>query len=219
MRIITVLVLMLVAGTVSAQRENLSFGPMVGGNYSTIVGIKNIPSITPEYKLGPTAGLFLNYSIREHFGLSLNALYSEVGAKDYLGTNDLKLNYINVPVLATYYFGNDMGTGAIRPKLFLGPNVNFLVGNNDLVSGVKIDFNKVDVGLTAGIGVNIGLSNQQWLNIDLRYNRGFMGLYHNPDQLIKPYVQDARNQYFSLTVGYSFPLGHYNKTNNRFKRR
>ncbi|PMD95586.1 hypothetical protein BWI97_14665 [Siphonobacter sp. BAB-5405] len=203
------------AGSVSAQRENISLGPMIGGSYSTLT---NTPQgVQTNYKFGPSAGVFVNYSIKEHFGLTANVLYTRLGT-DYESFNNntngafkLNLDYIHVPVLATYYFGNDMGPGAIRPKLFLGPAVSFMVGNNGLIND---NFQKIDVGATGGVGVNIGLAKQQWINVDLRYNLGFNQVYKNiPDR------KDMSNQWFSLTVGYSFPVGQYDKGSNKFSGR
>lgn len=212
MRSIAVALFFLLAGNAFAQRENISIGPMIGGTYATLANFdKAAPTLKPGYKLGFSGGVFINYSIREHFGLTANVLYSRMGVK-LEGTQNINLDYIQVPVLATYYFGNDLGKGAIRPKVFIGPSVSFLVGNNALVTD---NFKTVDIGATVGAGVNIGLPKQHWINIDARFNRGFSKVYGKDAPQLN---QDARNQSFSLLVGYSIPLGRYDKKNNSFHR-
>lgn len=198
------------AGVASAQKENISIGPMVGAAYSTLPNLGS-NALTTKYKVGPTAGVFVNYSIKEHFALSANVLYTRWGTKIETPTPaaNLNLDYIHVPILATYFFGNDMGPGAVRPKLFLGPSVSFLTGTSSNVLNNQA-FRNVDIGATAGAGVNIGFARQQWLNIDLRYNLGFSKVYTDP------ILSKVHNQSFSLLVGYSFALGSYNKKSNSF---
>lgn len=199
------------AGVASAQRENISIGPMIGGTYSTLPNLgSNV--LTTKYKAGPAAGVFINYSIKEHFGLSANVLYTRWGTKIETPTPafNLNLDYIHVPILATYYFGNDMGQGAVRPKIFLGPSVSFQTGQSGSPFIINDSFKKFDVGATAGAGLNIGFAHQQWLNIDVRYNLGFSKVYTDPN------LSKVHNQSFSLLVGYSFPLGSYDKKKNSF---
>ncbi|MDR6194656.1 outer membrane protein W [Siphonobacter sp. BAB-5404] len=200
------------AGVASAQRENISIGPMIGGTYSTLPKLAG-NGLTTKYKAGPAAGVFINYSIKEHFGLSANVLYMRWGTtiETPAPSANLNLDYVHVPVLATYYFGNDMGPGAVRPKIFIGPSVSFQTGQSGSAIINNSAFNKVDVGATAGAGLNIGFARQQWLNIDVRYNLGFSKVYKNI-----PMYNDVHNQSFSLLVGYSFPLGSYDKKKNSF---
>lgn len=212
MRSIAVALFFLVAGNAFAQRENISIGPMIGGSYATLANFKKVaPNLNPGYKLGFSGGVFVNYSIREHFGLTANVLYTRAGVK-LDGSPNINLDYIQVPVLATYYFGNDLGKGAIRPKVFIGPSVNFQIGNNALNNDA---FKTVDIGATVGAGLNIGLPKQHWINIDARFNRGFSKVY-KADTPVE--LKDVRNQSFSLLVGYSIPLGRYDKKNNSFHR-
>lgn len=199
------------AGMASAQRENISIGPMVGASYATLPNLSS-DVLKTKYKAGPTAGVFVNYSIKEHFALSANVLYTRWGTQLQEPSTNLNLDYIHVPILATYFFGNDMGPGAVRPKLFVGPSVSFLTGTSDNVLNNEA-FRKVDVGATAGAGLNIGFARQQWLNIDVRYNLGFSKVYTNPD------LSKVHNQSFSVLVGYSFPLGSYDKKKNSFSGR
>lgn len=191
-----------------AQKDNISIGPMAGANFSRLHGSIGQAS----YRTGANVGLFMNYSIRERAGLTVNALYSGLGMVQ--GTTGTRLDYLHVPVLATYYFGKGLGQGAIRPKLFIGPHINVLLGGK--VEGntfdVKTGYKPIDFGLTLGGGLNIGMKRGQWINLDVRYGLGLTDIAKDADT-------NLRNGTFSVNVGYSFPLGSYSKDTGRLRTR
>ncbi len=194
----------LVSFSVSAQRaRNLSAGPLIGVNVSNLRGdIGNNTS-----KAGLLVGGFLNYSIKETFGVSAQLTYSQLGANfsttlPYAGK--LKLDYLQIPALAVFYFGHGLRPGTVRPKLFLGPHVGFLLSAKDK-NGTKVnDINSFDFGATFGGGLNFALQHQRWVNLDVRYGLGLTDI-HKPDNLV------WKNGAFSATIGISFPLGNYDE--------
>jgi hypothetical protein len=193
-----------------AQRaRNLSAGPVIGFNVSNIRG--DISSNSS--KIGLVAGGFFNYSIVEHFGISGQITYNQLGANFSNGqfANRLKLNYLNVPVLAVFYFGQGLRPGTVRPKLFIGPHANFLLAAKDKNGNKYPEINPVDFGATFGGGVNIALQNQRWINLDVRYGLGLSDI-HKPTNTV------WRNGAFSATLGISFPLGNYNESTGRIRR-
>ena len=185
-------------------QENLSIGPLVGVSIANLRGdISN-----NAWKPGLTAGGFINYSANSGFGVSGQVLYTQLGARDELRNDEIRLNYIQVPVLLTYFLGK-YGQ-KVRPKLFIGPHVNFLLNarnkNGDDINtkiGDLTPFKSIDAGLTAGLGLNVRLADKIWLNTDVRYGLGLIPL--GPDDATKIY-----NQNFGVNVGVSFPLGKYN---------
>lgn len=202
-----------VCSSLYAQRaRNVSVGPVIGVNVSNLRGdIANNTS-----KAGLVAGGFLNYSIVEHFGLSAQVTYNQLGANftdNIYNTNGrLKLNYLNVPVLAVFYFGSGLRPGTVRPKLFLGPHANFLLAAKDKNGTSRLsEFNTVDLGATFGGGLNIALQNQRWVNLDVRYGLGLSDV-RKVDNLV------WKNGAFSATLGISFPLGNYNEGTGSFRR-
>ena len=56
--------------------QEVSIGPKLGVNFSTLSNAENAETLT-----GLTAGGFFVYSIVEHFGVSADLLYSGEGAK------------------------------------------------------------------------------------------------------------------------------------------
>lgn len=202
-----------VSSSLYAQRaRNLSIGPMIGVNVSNLRG--DIANNTA--KAGLVAGGFFNYSIVEHFGISGQITYNRMGSRftePMYGLGDrLRLNYLNVPLLAVFYFGEGLRPGTVRPKLFLGPHANFLLVAKDQADQNRTkEFNGVDFGATVGGGLNFALRNQRWVNLDVRYGLGLSDVRKNDNLAWK-------NGAFSATLGVSFPLGNYNESTGTIRR-
>ena len=191
------IVLLLLAGNlVSAQ--NLSFGPMAGLSVSGLSGKEDTRS-----KTGLVAGGFFNYSSKKWFGVGVQILYNQLGAKLSASNDAINLNYLQVPVLLTYYLSGNNSVGSFRPKLFAGPHMNFLLNaknnaGNDLNS--KGVYKNSDFGVTLGGGFNYALANRIWLNFDVRYGIGLTDAKQAPDV-------DVSNRALGVNVGVSFPIG------------
>ncbi len=196
-------VALLISTTAMAQ-ENISIGPLVGVSIANLRGdIAN-----NNWKAGLTAGGFFNYSSNSGLGVSGQVLFTQLGAQINNKTNDINLNYIQVPVLLTYFLG-DKGN-SVRPKVFVGPHVNFLLAakdrNGNDISGESNNpnYNSIDGGLTLGAGFNYRIQNKIWLNVDARYGLGLV-------DITKSAATELRNQNFGINVGVSFPFGTYNE--------
>ena len=191
------IVLLLLAGNlVSAQ--NLSFGPMAGLSVSNLSGKEDTRS-----KTGLVAGGFFNYSSKKWFGVGVQILYNQLGAKLSASNDAINLNYLQVPVLLTYYLSGNNSVGSFRPKLFVGPHVNFLLNakNNkgDDLNPNGIKYNNTDFGVTLGGGFNYALADKIWLNFDVRYGLGLTDIQKNVDVV--------SNRAFGVNLGVSFPIG------------
>lgn len=197
-KIVLGMVLALLSQITSAQ--NLSFGPIVGANFSELHNLANSST-----KTGVKLGAFVNYSTEKSFGLGLQVYYNQLGANVGNNTDKLKLSYIEVPLLATYYLGSSVKQGALRPKVFIGPHVDFILDAVDS-NGISLNtggttINKVDYGVTVGAGLNYALANQTWLNFDVRYAAGLADVYKTAA------LSTVRNNNISINLGISFPLG------------
>lgn len=210
----------LVTTAVAVNAQELSFGPRVGLNLSTLTDVDDA-----KMKPGLHAGLFMVYSFQEHFGVSIDALYSAEGAK-YKNvsengtqkiTNEITqgLNYLRVPVQACLFFG-DLGN-PVRPKITLGPDIGFLLsaktesettitdGNSTTTTETtdksKDGLKSIDFGAIVGAGANFNLSEAVWLNVDLRYYIGASEIAENPvgDSNVK-----NQNLHFSLGLAWGF---------------
>lgn len=111
--IILLLAVTLFISQAQAQ-ENVSIGPIAGVSIANLRGdVSNT-----NWKPGLTVGGFYNYSSKTGFGFSGQLLFTQLGAKTSNKTNELNLNYIQAPLLATFFFGK-YGQ-AIRPKYSSG---------------------------------------------------------------------------------------------------
>jgi len=115
-------------------QRSITVGPRIGINVSTLSGVSD-----DKAKPGLVAGVFMVYSVLEHFGLSADLLFSGEGSQykdnfssssngvmtDVKTTNKLALNYLRMPLQAIVFFG-DHGN-ALRPKLSVGPTIGVLL--------------------------------------------------------------------------------------------
>lgn len=211
----------LLIATSTAFSQTLSIGPRIGGTLTKFGGLNNA-----SYKPGLTAGAFLVYSKREHSGLGIEILYSGEGSMHENTTingsttnkyeYNTRLHYIKVPFHATYFFNN--AGDNLRPKISLGPSVGFLMGTKQNITLTSItngtstvtksenrlldNYNRLDVGLALRTGFNYKIKSKLWLNVDLRYNYGFLNILKNA-----AYGSDKiNNQGASLSIGLGYGL-------------
>lgn len=107
--------------------------------------------------------------------------------------NKIKLDYINVPILANVYL-----TKGLAVKVGVQPGFN--VGNSVTVDGNTMSSSKKDydgiksVALSIPVGLSYEISN---VVLDARYNWGVTKAF---DGL------DSKNSVFQVTIGYKFQL-------------
>lgn len=176
----------------SAQ-NNFKFGINGGINYPDIRG--NQYAKYNNFKVGFLFGVSLDYYLKENLSLRANINYERKIKKLQLtyfsneaeesGTENFReiFDYINVPLLIKYEFGNS--------KFFVngGPFINYLLNNeiepnypnndSDLVTEKK----KIDLGLSAGIGTKISLNEKNDLSIEIRNDFGIIDTGGVPRQV------------------------------------
>jgi hypothetical protein len=182
-------------------RQTLSISPRIGFNVSNLRGdIDNNRSAA-----GLAVGGMLTYSVVSHFGVSLEALYSQRGAR-YEANNTVftsRINYVEIPVYGRYFLRTE---GDLRPNIFLGPSFGFKLNARTYNSDRTVDinateaYNAVDAGLTAGIGINYLLRPGRRLLFDARYTFGLTDIAANTDRQVY-------NSVFTITAGLSFGVG------------
>ncbi|GAB3577303.1 hypothetical protein GCM10027578_44740 [Spirosoma luteolum] len=202
--------------TVASAQQRFSAGPRVGINMSTFTKDASDYSFRP----GVTAGAFLMYSSLNHFGISVDALYSQMGAKYSTTALDgntprevsfkQRINYLEVPVAFRYFLTKG---GGFRPNVFFGPSMSFLLNaktNERPAQGLipaipEIDltdyFRKLDLGAMAGVQFNFpGFGERQRFLVDARYRYGLSDITVDNNANI-------HNSTVTLTLGYGFGVG------------
>jgi hypothetical protein len=162
-----------VSATVSAQGP--TFGIKGGLNYSTLA-VDEADDETS--RLGYNVGLFARTSPEQPIGLQVELLYSTKGSTTNYSTLfglieqevDFNLNYLELPVLASFRIGSivDLQAGLYAAYL-LGAKAK---SSGDLGSGSeeldRDNFTSLDYGIAAGVGFNLGPNAQ----LGVRYLHG-----------------------------------------------
>lgn len=155
-------------------------------------------------RIGFHAGVFTQIPAGEFFAIQPELLYTTKGAAaDYnivgfTGQNTFKLNYAELPVLATFKLGQAV-------ELQAGPYVSYLL-NSDLTSNGDFgtgrgainrdNFNKVDYGIAGGLNVYFGKA-----FIGARYEQGLQKIVNSG--AAQTLLGNAKNGVGMLSVGFS----------------
>ena len=184
--------LMLLAASTTTFAQNavgsFSLQPKAGISIADMTDIQGTTS-----RIGFVGGLEGEYQASDIFSLSLGVNYSQEGFKMKNSDNKIKLDYINVPILANVYL-----TKGLAVKVGVQPG--FIVGNSVTVDGNTTSSSKKDydgiksVALSIPVGLSYEISN---VVLDARYNWGVTKAF---DGL------DSKNSVFQVTIGYKFQL-------------
>ncbi|GAB4041134.1 porin family protein [Spirosoma jeollabukense] len=157
-------------------------------------------------RIGFHLGVFAQAPIGEFFAIQPELLYMTKGASgtynvnaiNFNGKNTFKLNYAELPVLATFKLGQSV-------EIQAGPYVSYLLNsnvnsNNDFGSGSSAinrdNFNKVDYGIAGGLNLYFGKA-----FIGARYEQGLKQIASSG--AAKTLLGNAKNGVGLLSVGFS----------------
>ena len=185
-------VAMMVSATTFAQNEvgQLTIQPKVGVNIANITDADDA-----DPRIGLAAGAEFEYGITDNIGLSAGVLYSMQGAKASEESVDytLKLDYLNVPILANFYVAKGLAL-----KLGVQPGFKLSSKVKGEASGVTAELEVEDGVKSVDLSIPVGLSYQyQNIVFDARYNWGVTKIVDDAD---------SKNSVFQITVGYKFSL-------------
>lgn len=141
--------------------EEVRFGLKVGANFATLTGdTENVKSRTSLH-----FGGVVEIPISENFSVQPEILYSSQGAKDSNSDDELKLDYLNIPVLAKFYVAHGLSIEA-------GPQIGFLLSAKEEFDGESEDIKDFIKGTDFGLSLGIGCRMATGLNFGARYNIG-----------------------------------------------
>ena len=190
-KIFIVASLILAFATAKAQSEvgGFSVRPMVGMNIGMMTNADD-----SDPRIGFVVGTELEYQATDLLGVSAGLLYSQQGCKvDDNGT--LKLDYINIPLLANVYVAKGFAV-----KLGLQPG--FLINDKAKASdsGVSVEAGLGDLSKNVVLSVPVGISYEfSNIQLDARYN---WGVTH----ALSAEGESSNSSAFMITVGYKFNL-------------
>ncbi len=173
----------LVFGQSNSLGINAGFGRSAIKNYKSHPGFaSNFGVNNAESMPHGNVGLSYIHSTQTNFGFGADLKYSWEGGKaenEQLNLErSLSLQYVRVPLKVMYFFGK-YGQ-RVRPKIYAGPSVGFLVAAKEEVEGasnfktdVKHQMNGFDIGVQGGVGLNYRLVKNTWFSADLNYYNSF----------------------------------------------
>lgn len=173
---------------------SITVQPKIGINGANITDADNSDS-----RIGLVLGGEFEYRVSPIFSLSAGALYSMQGCKGTAEDDDgntgdvsLKLDYINVPILANVYVVKGLAI-----KLGIQPGFNVRHKATATVSGVNVTTNLPGIK-SVDFSIPIGVSYEfNRFVIDGRYNLGVTKLIDGAD---------SKHSVFQFTFGYKFAL-------------
>ena len=185
-------VAMMVSATTFAQNEvgQLTIQPKVGVNIANITDADDA-----DPRIGLAAGAEFEYGLTDNIGLSAGVLYSMQGAKTTEDGADctLKLDYLNVPILANFYVAKGFAVKlGVQPGFKLSSKAKFKGSGGSKEVEVEDGVKSVDLSIPVGLSY-------QYQNIvfDARYNWGVTKIVDDAD---------SKHSVFQITVGYKFSL-------------
>jgi hypothetical protein len=170
---------------VVTQAQQTNFGLKLGYNSSS-VEIDNGTDF--DAKSGFHVGGLAHVHLTDQWAVQPEVVYSMQGGER--PNNKLKLNYINVPVLAQYMF-----RGGFR--LQTGPQLGFLVSAEQELNDVEFDVDDSFDGIDFSWSFGAGYLSSSGLGIDFRYNLGVSNISDDNDF-------EASNRVIQLGVFWQF---------------
>jgi hypothetical protein len=194
--------LLLTAGlsTASAQMvPRTRVGVLAGVNFANLSGSDANGSSS---RTGIVGGLSFDFHVAPHWGVEIDGLYSQQGAKIDFGESDkatLHLDYVQVPVLLRYRFPTHT---TVHPFLAVGPQVGFRIkcdaslgsDSESCENTVGQNAKSTDFSGTAAAGLGFGFGKQEF-SLQARYNMGFTKIFDDAN---------VKNKVFSVLAGLSF---------------
>ena len=190
MKKIVIASIAIVSMAFNANAQQTQIGVKGGLNIATI----NYSSTTPSnFKslVGAHAGLLAHIHLTDMFAIQPEVVYSMQGAKDHtVSSSEVRLGYLNVPVLVQYMFSNGL-------RLETGPQAGILLSakekNNSVTSDLKDQLNGFDFSWAAGLGY----LSKMGLGADARFNFGL-------SDLTKSDLSKVRNNVVQIGLFYQF---------------
>jgi hypothetical protein len=177
-------------GFISSFAQHPHFGLKGGLNAANLSSENNG---TSDFKIGFHLGGLAHIHVTNHFAIQPEVVYSQQGGKNTFGSieNKIKLNYVNIPVLAQYMFGKGF-------RLEGGPQLGLLASAKQKIGNVESDvassFKSTDISFVAGVG----LLGPAKFGVDFRWAFGLNNINKVPNGV------STRNNVAQLGIFYQF---------------
>ena len=193
-------------GVMQSSAQAIHLGVKGGLNFSYVSGYEEFAG--DDLRIGHHLGIYGDIIFSERISLQVDVLYSTQGATYdddeefdggeiiYYTDDEIKMDYINVPVMLKIYPVKGLSLQA-------GPQVGFLLDavNTYKENGVPQEddledyVNNTDFGVAFGIGYKMNFG----LNIDFRYIHGIANILSEDSG----FDEELNNQLVQISLGYS----------------
>ena len=191
--------------TFAQQKGSVEFGANVGYNNSYVN--ETYSNQSSDLIGGLNTGLFVDSYFSHNWSLKVEVNYDQKGwGNGYLSDNNgntfdgvnFRLNYITIPVLASWHFGYSNNW-----YVHFGPYVGILVGAKETTDDIDVKqiFNTVDAGIDVGIGVKIPISNRAKIFFEYDGQGGLTNIFKDNGDYSS--VQTLRS---SINAGINFSI-------------
>lgn len=170
----------------AANAQDWYLGPQASLN---LTGLTHPAGISTGTRAGYAIGAFGGYEFNKLIGIEGQITYSSQGCKFKDANGTMKMNYINVPVMAKFNVWKGI-------NLFVGPQFGFNVRAKHIVNGNTLDMK--DSVKTFDFGAIFGAAYQFdfGLRAGISYYAGMVNTSQNDNT--------SKNKVFAITVGWRF---------------
>lgn len=172
----------------SISQNDLQFGIKTGLNLSILNRVVEL-----ETRRSVHIGFLSEFPISKFFSIQPELMYSSQGTS--FSEDALKLNYFILPIMAKYYFVDQISFEA-------GPQFGYLLSAKSEFSeqdnsDVTYQYRDLDFGVSLGFGYKLNSG----INFSLRYYFGLASIYYYTDF---GYDWKISNRVFQVSIGYFF---------------
>jgi hypothetical protein len=175
----------LAMGAVNLAIAQTNFGIKAGYNSASV---QVSDGADWDSKSGFHIGGLAHIHVASKFAVQPEVVFSTQGGER--SNSELKLNYVNVPVLAQYMVADGF-------RLQTGPQFGFLVSAEQEVGDLEIDIDDVYDAFDFSWSFGAGYLFDNGLGIDARYNLGLTNISDDSDF-------EAKNRVFQVGLFYQF---------------
>ncbi len=203
MRKISILFFIVLSTTVFSQshlkKPEIYVGATFGASESMVM-FK--PTVAQGFLQGYNGGVVFRYVADKNVGFQAELNLSQRGWAEKTGLYTRQLNYIELPFLTHFYFGNNS-----RFFFNIGPKISYLISEKDLINTTtastevqhitKIQ-NPFDYGVSAGFGYLINIKGNI-IQLDTRANYSLSDVFSNDT---RDYFDTSNNLYLSVNLAW-----------------
>lgn len=195
------LLLLLITSTNAQQSTDIELGIGMGLNIANVLRVDGERN-TSSSRISFNSSISGEYYFSESWGFKAKLIYDSKGWSDGFLirtdenseniTTDIKLNYITIPLMANWHFGNNRNW-----NLNFGPFLGVLVSARDskFNSNLKSELNSTDFGLAFGIGHKFKINDHLKFYIEYDGQIGSMNIFE------EDFNNNIRNIRSSLNIG------------------